>query len=134
MWAGKTRIGQPTCNEHGLPDNEGDLAGARPAYERALAIVERILGPEHPDTAGSLNNLGYLLQAQGDLAGARPYYERALAIRERVLGPEHPATALSLNNLGCCGRRATWPGRGRTSSAPWPSASASSARSTPIRR
>ena len=78
----------------------GDLAGARPYHERALAISERVLGPEHPDTAGSLNNLGALLQAQGDLAGARPYYERALAIRERVLGPEHPDTAQSLNNLG----------------------------------
>ncbi len=67
---------------------------ARPGHR------ERVLGPEHPDTAASLNNLGYLLQAQGDLAGARPYYERALAIRERVLGPEHPDTAGSLNNLG----------------------------------
>ncbi|MDH4136601.1 MAG: tetratricopeptide repeat protein, partial [Anaerolineae bacterium] len=46
---------------------------------------EKVLGGEHPDTARSLNNLGFLLQAMGDLAGARPYYERALAIREKVL-------------------------------------------------
>ncbi|HRQ14517.1 MAG TPA: tetratricopeptide repeat protein [Promineifilum sp.] len=83
-----------------LLSSMGDPAGARPYYERALAIRERVLGPEHPDTAGSLNNLGYLLQAMDDLAGARPYYERALAIRERVLGPEHPDTANSLNNMG----------------------------------
>jgi tetratricopeptide (TPR) repeat protein len=68
-------------------------------YERALAIWEKQLGPDHPDTATSLNNLAGLLQAQGDFGGARPLYERALAIREKQLGPDHPATAASLNNL-----------------------------------
>jgi hypothetical protein len=74
-------------------------AAARPLYERALAICEKALGPEHPSTATSLNNLASLLQDQGDLAGARPLFERALAIREKALGPEHPSTAQSLNNL-----------------------------------
>jgi hypothetical protein len=78
----------------------GNLAGARPYFEQALAILEQVLEAEHPDTAAILNNLGYLLQAQGDLAGARPYLERALAIREQVLGSSHPDTAQSLNNLG----------------------------------
>ena len=72
---------------------------ARPLKERALAIREQALGPEHPDTATSVNNLAELLRAQGDLAGARPLYERALAIYEKALGPEHPWTATSLNNL-----------------------------------
>ena len=31
--------------------DQGDLAGARPLFERALAIREKALGPEHPDTA-----------------------------------------------------------------------------------
>jgi len=78
----------------------GDYAAARPYYERALAINEQVLGPEHPATAASLNNLGFLLKSLGDYAAARPYYERALAIYEQVLEPEHPDTALSLNNLG----------------------------------
>jgi tetratricopeptide (TPR) repeat protein len=77
----------------------GDLAGARPLYERALAIYETALGPEHPNTTTSLDDLAGLLRAQGDLAGARPLYERALAIREKALGPEHPNTATSLNDL-----------------------------------
>jgi tetratricopeptide (TPR) repeat protein len=72
---------------------------ARPLYERALAIDEKVRGPEHPDTASRLNNLAALLKDQGDLAGARPLYERALAIREKVLSPEHPDTATSLNNF-----------------------------------
>ncbi len=72
---------------------------ARPLFERTLAIREKALGPAHPDTAASLNNLAALLQAQGDLAAARPLYERALAIYEKAFGPEHPDTATSLNNL-----------------------------------
>jgi tetratricopeptide (TPR) repeat protein len=72
---------------------------AAPLLRDALAICEKTLGPEHHDTAGSLNNLANVLRAQGDLAGARPLFERALAIREKALGPEHPDTATCLNNL-----------------------------------
>ena len=77
----------------------GAYAAARPLFERALAICEKVLDPDHPDTATTLNYLAYLLLAQGDLAGARPLSERALAIYEKVLGPEHSSTAMSLNNL-----------------------------------
>jgi Tetratricopeptide repeat len=41
-----------------------------PLFERALAIREKVLGPDHPHTASSLNNLAYLLRAQGELAAA----------------------------------------------------------------
>ena len=71
----------------------GDYAGARPLYEQALAIRQRVLGEGHPDTATSLDNLAGLLYSQGDYAGARPRYEQALAIRQRVLGEGHPDTA-----------------------------------------
>ena len=77
----------------------GAYTEARPLFERALAIFEKGLGPEHPLTTDSLNNLAALLQAQGELGGARPLFERALAVREKALGPEHPGTAVSLNNL-----------------------------------
>jgi tetratricopeptide (TPR) repeat protein/transcriptional regulator with XRE-family HTH domain len=78
----------------------GDLKAARPWYQRAVDIREPVLGPDHPDTAESLNNLAVLLRIQGDVETARPLYERALAIRARVLGPDHPDTAQSQNNLG----------------------------------
>jgi tetratricopeptide (TPR) repeat protein len=57
------------------------------------------LGPEHPDVALSLNNLGGLLRVQGSYAEAAPLYERSLAIFEKSLGSEHPKMALVLNNL-----------------------------------
>jgi tetratricopeptide (TPR) repeat protein len=72
---------------------------ARPFYELALAVREEVLGPEHPATVISLNNLADLLQAQGDLAAAQALYERALRVNEKLLGPDHPNTATSLNNL-----------------------------------
>jgi tetratricopeptide (TPR) repeat protein len=77
----------------------GDYRAARAYFEHALAIREKQLGPEHPETATSLNNLAWLLKAQGELGEARPLLERALAICEKQLGPEHPETAASLNNL-----------------------------------
>ncbi|MDM8561902.1 tetratricopeptide repeat protein [Candidatus Marithioploca araucensis] len=72
---------------------------AKPLYERALAIREKVFGKEHPDVAESLNNLAALHEAQGNYDQAKPLYERALAIREKVFSKEHPDVALSLNNL-----------------------------------
>ncbi len=37
----------------------GDRKAARPYYERALAVREKVLGPEHPDTATSRGGGGY---------------------------------------------------------------------------
>jgi tetratricopeptide (TPR) repeat protein len=67
-------------------------------YERALAICEQVLGPNHPDTARSLNNLAFLYQSQGDYEHAKPLYERALAIMERTLGSNHPDTKIVRRN------------------------------------
>ena len=68
---------------------QGDLAGGAAAFERALAIREKALGPDHPYTATSLNNLAGLLQA-GRTAGGAAALERALAIRERRSAPTIP--------------------------------------------
>ncbi len=70
--------------------NQGKYEQAEPLYQRALAIYEQALGPEHPDTARSLNNLAILYDDQGKYEQAEPLYQRALAIREKALGPEHP--------------------------------------------
>jgi len=104
----ETEIADPVASaEHvGLLNRGGEYfyrqaaySGARPLFMRALAVSEKVLGPEHPNTAESLKNFARLLQAQSDLSGARPLFERALVIREKVLGPEHPDTAASLDNL-----------------------------------
>jgi tetratricopeptide (TPR) repeat protein len=81
----------------------GDLAGAGAAFERALKIDEASFGPDHPNVATRVNNLGMVLRALGDLAGARAAAERALAIFERALGPDHPKTRTVRGNLDSLG-------------------------------
>jgi tetratricopeptide (TPR) repeat protein len=72
---------------------------AEPLLQDALSIRESVLGPDHPGTTTSLNDLAILYWAQGRYTEAEPLFQRALAIRERALGPDHPNTANSLNNL-----------------------------------
>jgi len=71
---------------------------AEPLDQRALAIREKQLGPEHLDTATSLHNLAVLYHVQGKYEQAEPLYQRALTIREKQLGPEHPHTATFREN------------------------------------
>ncbi len=62
--------------------DQGDLVGARAAFERALKIDEANFGSDHPNVAIRVNNLGMVMQDQGDLVGARAAFERALKIDE----------------------------------------------------
>src|SRR5258706_262607 len=74
-------------------------AVARPLLERALAIRERTLGPEHPDTATSLHNLAESLWVANRPSEAEPLIRRELAIDEKSLAPVHPDVAIRLNAL-----------------------------------
>ena len=67
---------------------------------RILELHEQHYGPEHPETARTLNKLGRALLALGEPAEARDLHERALGINERHYESEHPKTARTLNNLG----------------------------------
>ena len=60
---------------------------------RALAIKEAVYGPEHPEVAITLTNLGVLQLQLGERDAAREHAQRAVAIFEASLGPEHPYTA-----------------------------------------
>ncbi|MFO0701109.1 MAG: tetratricopeptide repeat protein [Nitrospira sp.] len=77
----------------------GKAREAIPLAQQLLAIREKVLGPEHPETATALNTLGSLYHSVGEYEEARPLMLRVLAIREKVLGMEHPDTARSLRNL-----------------------------------
>jgi tetratricopeptide (TPR) repeat protein len=76
-----------------------ELASARSVLERALAIDEKALGPEHTSVARDVNNLGLVLKDLGDLEGAKRCFERALKIFEKRLGKDHPNAVLVRNNL-----------------------------------
>src|SRR5262249_59380292 len=78
----------------------GDLAHAREATEHALAIRERLQGPNHPDVAAMLGAVATDLGQIGDLAGAEQRYRRALAIQAKAYGPDHVDVGKTLTNLG----------------------------------
>ncbi|MGE0503592.1 MAG: tetratricopeptide repeat protein [Rhizobiaceae bacterium] len=77
----------------------GRYPEAKTLYEKALAAVTALNGPEHVDTSGVLHNIGYLLEFMNDDSGARDHYAKALTIRERLLGEDDPRVSNSLNNL-----------------------------------
>jgi tetratricopeptide (TPR) repeat protein len=88
-------------NEVGLYLLDRDqLTEAGRLLRLALAIAEKVYGPDHPEVAISASNLGTILQGQGDLAGALEYTKRALEIDEKVYGQDHPNVAVRANNLG----------------------------------
>ena len=77
----------------------GRTAEAIALHEQVLAALERVLGPDHPDTLAPRNNLAIAYQAAGRTAEAIALHEQVLAALERVLGPDHPSTLQSRNNL-----------------------------------
>jgi tetratricopeptide (TPR) repeat protein len=82
-----------------LASAQGDLPGARKIGEQVLGVCRRVLGEEHPETLGSMQNLATTLWSQGDLPGARKIEEQVLDVRRRVLGEEHADTLTAMNNL-----------------------------------
>ncbi len=72
---------------------------SEPLLQRALAICERVFGPEHPYTATNLDNLAGLYYTQGRYEQAEALYQRALSIDDHIFGGEHPTVATDLNNL-----------------------------------
>ena len=79
--------------------SQGGYSEAVPLAQRALAIQEKALGPNHPDVAQSLNSLATLYLELARYANAEPLFKRSLKIYEMVYGLDHPTVALVLNNL-----------------------------------
>ena len=64
----------------------GRYGEAEPLFQSALAIFEQQLGPDHPDTATSLNNLARLYKSMGRYGEALDYKNRAGKVQTKVLG------------------------------------------------
>ena len=72
---------------------------ALPVARDALDIAEKEFGPNAPEVALSLNNLGFLYKTQGQFNKAIPLYERSVMIGEKVAGTRHEDLLVLLNNL-----------------------------------
>jgi eukaryotic-like serine/threonine-protein kinase len=85
----------------------GLYSRAQEVRERALAIQQRVLGPNNPQTLGSLHQLGWLLQEQGHYVEGEKLLRRALNGQRRELGPENPKTLATMPRwVGRCSVKA----------------------------
>jgi len=69
-------------------DSQGKFNEALPFFERAIRILEKALGADHPDVARSLAHLAVSLVVHGHCDEALKHVERGLGILERRKGPE----------------------------------------------
>jgi serine/threonine-protein kinase len=79
---------------------KGDYLRGLESVNRAIALKESFLGPDHPDVAISLDNAAVLLGELGRTSEAIAANERALRIHLRWYGEDSVATAMTLSNQG----------------------------------
>jgi serine/threonine-protein kinase len=77
----------------------GEWRTAAAQCEAARALFARHLGPGHPDTLTSMNNLANSYAALGRHADALQLREQTLTLLKARLGPGHPNTLMTMNNL-----------------------------------
>lgn len=83
-----------------IADDLGDPTHAKVLYEKAMAILEEELPPEHLDIAHVCCNLGWTEMNLTHLDSAQHLLERALSIQRRQLSANDPAIAGTLIILG----------------------------------
>jgi tetratricopeptide (TPR) repeat protein/tRNA A-37 threonylcarbamoyl transferase component Bud32 len=77
---------------------EGDYPGALAQFERALALVERELGPDHVRAADLRFNIAATQHGLGDYEFAERGFRVALDVYTELMGPDHPEVAQCHNN------------------------------------
>lgn len=63
------------------------------------AVLEKRLGPEHPNLGQSYLNLAVLLDRRGKAEEAESWFLRSLAVRRKALGPDHRVVGQTLQLL-----------------------------------
>jgi len=90
----------------------GEPALAIRQHERALELLNAHLGPDHPDTLTSRNNLAGAYWKAGRFDRSVPMLEDVLKLTTLKLGPDHPDTLRTQANLGVNYRDAGRPTEG----------------------
>jgi tetratricopeptide (TPR) repeat protein len=76
-------VAESLNNLAGLYDTQGKFAEAEPLYKQALAIVEKALGPNHPNVATVCENMVDLYSQIGKEDEAEKLEARARKIRSK---------------------------------------------------
>ena len=78
----------------------GEYAATEQITRAAVEAMEKVLGPEHPNTLARVGELGSALERLGKYKEAEAIHQRELEGKEKVLGPEHRNTLTSVSKLG----------------------------------
>ena len=98
LWAGGCH---PLLMRAGQSLDRAGLNGPAVGYWRELiAVSDRVLGREHPDTLAIGEQLARSCLAAGRPADAVPWFQWALTSRIRALGPDHSASIEARRSLG----------------------------------
>ncbi|MEM6996204.1 MAG: serine/threonine-protein kinase, partial [Myxococcota bacterium] len=79
--------------------DRGDVDGALPHCEAAVARFTEAVGPEHIDTLSARQGLGIAYYMAGRLDDAEPTFRAAYDASVKLRGPEHPSQAVPLQAL-----------------------------------
>ncbi|MFD6297759.1 tetratricopeptide repeat protein, partial [Streptomyces sp. NPDC060235] len=79
--------------------NSGQIAAAHDFFTQLHHLTTQHLGPDHPDTLITRNNLAHWRGEAGDATGAATALEELLHDQLRILGPDHPDTLITRHNL-----------------------------------
>jgi non-specific serine/threonine protein kinase/serine/threonine-protein kinase len=74
-------------------------AAAEMHAARALELLQKAVGDDHPDTLEASYGLGAMFVNSRQAAKAVPYFRRVLEGRRRTVGAGHPDTLSAVNNL-----------------------------------
>jgi CHAT domain-containing protein/tetratricopeptide (TPR) repeat protein len=78
---------------------EGKIAETVPLRKRAVALAEKTLGFDHPQTIKHAQDLGHVLKILGRLEEAKAAYERAMMSQERQIAAKKNPTLDELSAL-----------------------------------
>jgi tetratricopeptide (TPR) repeat protein len=84
----------------GVLRDQGRLPESEVLFGDALELARQVHGPDHPEVAAILNNLGQLYVQQEKLDRAEAAHRESLTIYRETLDPDHPRLATTLSNLG----------------------------------
>ncbi|KAI2465425.1 hypothetical protein F4781DRAFT_435459 [Annulohypoxylon bovei var. microspora] len=79
--------------------SEGQWNYAEKFAIQAVEIRTAVLGPEHPHTLSTMNNLASIYQDQGHWEKAELLQVQVMEASKTTLGPEHLGTSNAINNL-----------------------------------
>ena len=84
----------------------GQVTAAIDHFQHLTEAALTRLGPDHPDTLTTRNDLAHWRGEAGDATGAATAFAELLEHTTRVLGPDHPHTLATQGNLAYWRRQA----------------------------